>query len=202
MLLKPAGIGLIGAALGLGSFAMFDAATALKHLFILAVVPVSLWGLVRLQQPNATNAGSGWRYLSPSPLHWFGLVLCLGLTSLMLYVWLFVGSSRADADTQMKILLGLVVLGGAGSLYMLTTCLAVRIRWNSERIERWLGPKLVASILFSDIAGATALPGDMLRIRTKDGDALAVDPTLNGADDLLEALGPCLERRGPTEAEA
>ena len=56
----------------------------------------------------------GWRRVKPSPMHWTGLHLGGGLVLLFLYVRLFVGSSRADAEHQMNILTGLIVAFAIG----------------------------------------------------------------------------------------
>jgi hypothetical protein len=51
----------------------------------------------------------GWKCIRPSALHWTGVILGTALTSLFVYVWLFVGSSRADGVQQMQILGWMIV---------------------------------------------------------------------------------------------
>ncbi len=51
---------------------------------------------------RAPERRHGWRQLEPSAMHWTGLVLGVGLVLLFLYVRLFVGSSRPDAEHQMN----------------------------------------------------------------------------------------------------
>ena len=58
----------------------------------------------------------GWRPVKAGAMHWFGVTLGGGLTGLFAYVWLFVGSSRADAEEQMAILFWLIVAFGVGTI--------------------------------------------------------------------------------------
>ncbi len=180
----------VGAAfVGLASYRVFDSTTAIKHLVIFCAVPFVLWGLHRLQKPGASDAAGGWRRLRPSGMHWTALVLSAGLTALMLYVWLFVGSSRADAATQMKVLLGLIIAGSAAALYMLVVCFLVHVRWDGQRIERWLGPSLRGSIRWGDIARVEYCPpAGPLVVHGKDGRCISIDAGMNGADELLKQL--------------
>jgi hypothetical protein len=63
-------------------------------------VTLALAALTYLQRPNP-RVREGWHYLSPSAMEWFGLVGSFGLTLLLLWIYHFVGSARADAGTQM-----------------------------------------------------------------------------------------------------
>ena len=58
---------------------------------------------------------TGWRSIKPSAMHWTGVLLGTGLV-LMNYVRVFVGSSRADAESRMNILTRLIVAFALGTI--------------------------------------------------------------------------------------
>lgn len=189
MLSRIAAIGLFAAVVFVASRQAFDATTALRHLFIAFAAPLAVWTMIGLHKKGATEAAGGWRRLSPSAMNWAGLVLSFGLTGFMLYIWLFVGSSRPDGAFQMKVLLGLIVAGTASTLYMLAECFLVCVRWNGERIERRLGPWLHSSIAWDDIAGVESFPPDApLVLKAKDGSRLYVDAGLSLPEELVQRL--------------
>lgn len=86
----------------------------------------------------------GWHHIRPSMMHWLGLSGSAAFASLMLYIRLFVGSARADADIQMM-WANLIIAG-----FSLCTLISL---WQIRRIRRgdvhWRG----TTILFTDTAG-------------------------------------------------
>jgi hypothetical protein len=182
---------LLVAAVGLASFKLLEGEMPVRQLAVLLTVPLLLWALSLLQGRAASLGEQGWRRLRPSPMHWIGLVLCLGLTAVMLYVYLFVGSSRADAAKQTNILLGLLLAFGAASIAMIVTCFHAVVRWNEERIESWLGPWQRGAIAWGELAQAEHDgPGTPLVLESMSGIRLKVDATLNGAEELLQRVAP------------
>ncbi|MFM2021814.1 MAG: hypothetical protein RJB02_1522, partial [Pseudomonadota bacterium] len=58
----------------------------------------------------------GWIMVTPAPLHWSAIILSAALFLFIGYIWLFVGSSRPDGTSQMRIAFWLSVIFGAGSV--------------------------------------------------------------------------------------
>jgi hypothetical protein len=102
---------------------------------------------VALLAPLGTAARpdrQGWHHIRPSVMHWLGLFGSAAFASLMLYIRLFVGSARADAETQMM-WANLIIAG-------FSVCTLISLR-QIRRIRRgdvqWRG----TTILFTDAAG-------------------------------------------------
>lgn len=186
---------LLVAAVALASFRVLEGEMPVRQLAVLLSVPPLLWALSLLQERGASSVEQGWRRLRPSGLHWTGLILSLGLTAVMLYVYLFVGSSRADAAKQMNILLGLLLAFGTASIAMMVTCFHAVVRWNEERIESWLGPWQRGAIAWGELAQAEhGGPGTPLVLESMSGIRLKVDATLNGAEELLQRVAPWMPK--------
>lgn len=177
------------AVLALASYAVFGRETAIRNFAIVLTVSLVLTGLSSLQRKEAATERDGWRALRPSTMHWVSLVLSGGITGLLLYIYFFVGSARADAATQMKILGGLVVAFGACTVISFATCFVAKVRWNGERIESWLGPRLRRAIAWRDLAGAEFRePSGPIVLYAQTGEKLSIDPNCNGAEELCEEL--------------
>lgn len=186
---------LFAAALVFVGIKVLDGSLDVRHLFVLLVVPVLLWGLSRLQRRAAASGGQDWRCLRPRTMHWVGLALSVGLTGLMLYVYLFVGSSRADAASQMTILLSLITAFGTSAIVMSVLCFQAVVRWNDDRIESWLGPWPRGVISWRELAQAKHDGhGSPIVLESLNGERLKIDATLDGADELLQRIAPWIVR--------
>lgn len=151
--------------------------------------------LLALASARARPDARGWRVLGPGAMHWTALLLGLGLTALFLYVLLFVGSSRADAERQMAILFWLTLAFGLGTLLAGLQALA-----TSRRRARWRGETLVfrqsgaecSRRLDEIVAIGPSLFG--MRLTFADGAAVDLDPYATGAQELFERIGRRLSR--------
>jgi hypothetical protein len=138
----------------------------------------------------------GWRALKPGAMHWAALLLGLGLTALFLWVLLFVGSSRADAERQMAILFWLTLAFALGTLLAGLQALA-----TSRRRARWRGETLVfrqsgaecRRRLDDVVAMGPSLFG--VRLRFADGAAVDLDPYATGARELFDRIARHLAQR-------
>jgi small-conductance mechanosensitive channel len=132
----------------------------------------------------------GWRRLKPSAMHWTGIGLGSGLCLLMVYVRLFVGSSRADANTQMTILTWLIIVFG---LLTIATAIAIHAIWRRD--VRWRGRSVsytrrsrTESRNFDEVEQVRInLLGQAVLVFA-DGSLLRIDPHASGASELLERL--------------
>ena len=133
----------------------------------------------------------GWRRIAPSGMHWSGIVLGAGLVCLMLYVRLFVGSARADAENQMQILTWLIL---AFALCVLTGVATIRsvvrtdVRWRGTSLD-YAGAN--GSRITKDLAQVVGMQrrwtGNIL-IGFADGDVLKLDGYASGVSDLCARI--------------
>jgi hypothetical protein len=94
-----------------------------------AACVASVIAISRARQP----AYPGWRVVGPSGAHWFCLAGAWGFGALISWVWLFVGSSRADADSQMKVALGLAIvfcMAGTWGGFQIAALRRKALRWR------------------------------------------------------------------------
>jgi hypothetical protein len=132
----------------------------------------------------------GWRHLKPSAMHWTGIGLGGGLCLLMAYVRLFVGSSRADAETQMTILTWLIIVFG---LLTIATAIAMHalqrrgVRWRETSLS-FTGSSGTEQRSFDDVKQVRVnLLGQVVLVFA-DGSFLRIDPNASGASELLDLL--------------
>ena len=140
----------------------------------------------------------GWRHLKPSAMHWTGIGLGGGLCLLMVYVRLFVGSSRADAQTQMTILTWLIIFFG-----LLTIVTAIAMHAIQRRSVRWRGTSLSftrGSVTeqrnFDEVQQVRVNPLGQAVVSFTDRSFLRIDPHASGASELLELLDERNARSG------
>lgn len=136
----------------------------------------------------------GWRPIRPGPMHWTALILSAGLTCLMAYVWLFVGSSRPDAERQMNILFWLIVAFGCGGVIAGWSILAIgrrAARWRGQTIA-FAGRDGETTRAFADVEALVPSRWGSVKIAFRDGASLVMDPNAKGAGELLEKLAAFL----------
>ena len=100
---------------------------------------------------------AGWAVIRPGQMHWIGLVGAGAIVSLMAYVGLFIGSSRADAVFQMRmpwLLVAAFSAGGGVCLWQMRQIVRTDARWRGTRL-RWQpvggGPRLARDL--AEVAG-------------------------------------------------
>lgn len=132
----------------------------------------------------------GWRHLKPSAMHWTAIGLGGGLCLLLVYVRLFVGSSRADAETQMTILTWLIIVFGLLTIATAISMHAIRrrgVRWRGTRLS-FTGSSGNEQRSFEDVQQVCVnLLGQAVLVFA-DGSFLRIDPNASGASELLDLL--------------
>jgi hypothetical protein len=111
-----------------------------KHIVIglvsaLVVFALTTWG------PKSAPDQRGWRSLKPGGMYVVAIGGGVLLTLFMAYNWLFVGSSRSDAESQMRILFWLIMAFGGGTLITLLQYGQARrssMRWRGDALH-WRG---------------------------------------------------------------
>ena len=130
-------------------------------------------------------------------MHWTGIVLGAGLAGLMLYVWLFVGSSRPDAESQMTILFCLICAFGSVTVIVgrQTWLITKRdVRWRGQTIKFAAQPMDEARNL-NDVAAVKLTPWGAFALQFRDGTRIKLDANARGAQQLIDVVSSDLEAR-------
>ena len=101
----------------------------------LAVFAVTTWG------SKSPPDERGWRSLKPGGMYVGAIFGGTLLTLFMAYIWLFVGSSRSDGESQMRILFWLIIAFGSGTLITMFQFGQARrstMRWRGDALY-WRG---------------------------------------------------------------
>ena len=166
---------------------MFDPPYRQLFIGIVAIV-VGVLGLLGYRGAPKKH---GWKRIVPSPMHWTGIFLGGGLVLLFVYVRLFVGSSRADAGSQMNILSGLIVAFTIGVVICAWSIIHVRrlvFEWRGDRIF-YRGPRRTAvSHTFDDISGVRRTAVGWIIVSFVQGDAIKLDEHASGTPEFLVSV--------------
>lgn len=134
----------------------------------------------------------GWACIRPSAMHWGGLLGAAAIVCLMAYVGLFIGSARADAAFQMRVLWLLVATFTASAgvcLWQMRQIVQTDARWRGSQV-RWQhapgAPRLVRSL--TDVAGMHRPWFGRVQIGFADGTVLRVDPYGTTVPDLWNRI--------------
>jgi hypothetical protein len=134
----------------------------------------------------------GWACIRPSAMHWTGLVGAAAIVCLMAYVGLFIGSARADAAFQMRMLWLLVAAFSASAgvcLWQMRQIVQTDARWRGSQVS-WQpaggGPRLVRSL--TDVAAMHRPWFGRVRIVFADGAELQIDPYGETVPDLWNRI--------------
>lgn len=159
--------------------------------FVAGLAVAASVGLVVRALFPAPPERPGWQRIKPSGMHWFGIVGSSGFVGLMLYVRLFVGSARADAESQMQILTVLiltfalcVVIGAAA----LRAIVRADVQWRDKSLD-CAGPN--NSRVTKDLSQIAAMDrrwtGHVL-ISFADGEMLKLDGYADGVTELCSRI--------------
>lgn len=134
----------------------------------------------------------GWAVIRPSQMHWIGLVGAGSIVGLMSYVGLCIGSARADADFQMRVLWLLVAtftVSAGVCLWQMRQIVATDARWRGEQLS-WRpadqGPRLTRRM--DEVAGMVRPWFGPVRIVFVDGAELRIDPYADKVPELWNRI--------------
>ena len=149
-------------------------------------------GLVVLSETTRRRAETndeGWKVLRPGWLTYATLTGGAGMATLFGYIWLFVGSSRTDAETQMLFALGLLVTFGLTTFYLAWVCLARTVMWKGNQLKATNIFGSTHTMSFGSIRRVTK--NDFLglyRLSFKHGKTIHISKDMHGIDQLIAKL--------------
>ena len=134
----------------------------------------------------------GWSSIRPSDMHWWGVVGAGGIICLMGYVGVFIGSARADAEFQMR-MLWLIVAGFAVSaavcIWQMRQIASAAVRWRGTQVSfrrQPDGTPVVQDMI--DVAEMSRPMFGAVRVRFADGTLLKLDPYADKVPDLWNRI--------------
>ena len=163
-----------------------------RQILIVATSGLVVCGLAYLGF-SARPRRHGWWRIEPSPMHWTGLSLGGGLVPLFLYVRLFVGSSRADAQFQMNILTGLIVafsLGVALCAWSVGRVRGLAFEWRGNLLVYNRGSERAARTVL-ELTGVRRSALGWLVLSFDDGETLKLDEHARGSYEFLRSVSEC-----------
>lgn len=139
----------------------------------------------------------GWKLVRPGSMHWTGLILGAGLVALCLYVRIFVGSARSDAEVQMR-WLTLIIAGFALCIavcsWQVRAILRAGVRWRGD-VVAWNGPEgRDISRKLDEVVAMRRRWNGSAEILFSDGEVLKLDPYATTVPDLWNRIVDINER--------
>jgi hypothetical protein len=150
-------------------------------------ITAAIVGLAKLQK-RAPRVHDGWQYLTPSAAEWCAVLGCFAMTLLFLYVFHFVGSARADAESQMIalkcLIAGFAFLTVAGFIFSFGS----RVRWNDQCIEQYPLFLPRRTIRWAEVAWGGESWTGRAWLAASDGTVVRFSPGQNGAEALFRTI--------------
>lgn len=130
----------------------------------------------------------GWRWIRPSFIHHFALVGSLVFAVFMWWLYLFVGSARADAATQEQAMLLLASAFSVGCIIVWWIYYANRLCWRDDQIRIWTLGRF-DEYSFEDIVEIKDVNGQgKWKFTFLGGKSVYVEEVSHGFEDLGEQL--------------
>lgn len=133
----------------------------------------------------------GWRHISPSQMHSFALWGSAAFAGLVLYVRLFVGSARADAETQMmwaNLIIAGFALGALVSLWQIRRIRRSNVHWRGTTV-RFIdaaGHEQVKPM--TEVAAMDRRWTGTIAVIFEDGSILSLDQYATGVPELCQQI--------------
>jgi hypothetical protein len=153
------------------------------------VIALASAALSRLAR-RAPAREDGWRSLEPSGLHWTRLIFAGALLLFLLYVRVFVGSARHDAERQMNFLTGLIVAFGIAVAFCTRAIVRVRslgFEWHGNTLA-WRNGQGDRVVRTSDALRSVRRSVEGWILSFADGESVELDGRAQGCAELLAQL--------------
>lgn len=164
------------------------------------VTPVTLVVLIAAHMTCLASAGAiartsspsfpGWHLVGPSFDHWFAFVGGWAFATLISWVWLFLGSARFDAGSQMNVAFVLAVACCAGAVYtgfQITALRYTALRWQDRKIT-WREHGKEVTQEFARVVSIHRSFGGEIQIRFSDQSTLKLDPYARNASEFIACV--------------
>ena len=173
----------------LNQFAFGEYISHLQLILIYVAINAVFLAAVLFQRRKARSR-DGWHYLTPGLMEWAGVILSFGLAALLLWVYYFVGSDRSDADTQMQIVIWMILVFASGGAICFYFSFLASMRWNDHRIEYLVPFRSPQTILFRYITDVHYERwSESFVIEDEDGQRIRIPTFRNGVQSLMQAIG-------------
>jgi hypothetical protein len=129
----------------------------------------------------------GWKCVQPGLGYWVAVVLGLSVSCLIAWVWAFVGSSRSDGASQMRIAWWLAFLFACGTGYCAIRVLSLHLlglMWRGNMI-RWRG---VAGVDMHTLASLTTGHFGFATANFRSGERVVIDLAAYRAAELIAEI--------------
>jgi hypothetical protein len=146
------------------------------------------WAMHNLRAVDA-NA-DGWRTIRAGVAIWAPLAGSAAFSLLLLYVYFFVGSARADAESQMMACLGVALAFALGAAALAASAFGQSVSWRAGELR--VCPLIGATTLkpLSELASIQLRSwSHMFRLTFSDGYAVELSPYMHGTKQLLDHIG-------------
>jgi hypothetical protein len=169
------------------------------HIVIGIVAALVVGGLISFGGRRPADK-QGWRSVRPGAMYVAGIGGGTLLTVFFAAIWLFVGSSRPDGESQMRVLFWLILAFGSGTLITLLQYRKARnaaMQWRGDVLRWHDGIGTTHSRRIGEaVALRRALMGPV-HVVFGDGLEARIDPYANHALDLIEAIAKRLDPGSP-----
>lgn len=146
-------------------------------------------GWVANRTRDVAAGRDGWHRVRPSGGQYGMIGACAGFTLLLFYVYFFVGSARADAESQMKILSVLASAFLAMTLWAIWSTFHESVEWQGGaiRVRSIFGGERRASIDSLETIGFASVQSVFL-LRFRGGQVVKLSPYMHGTRQLLQHI--------------
>lgn len=168
-----------------------------RYIVIMLIGAMATLALASIDR-RAMPGKRGWRELRPGASYGFAIIGGTLFTLFLSYIWLFVGSARPDAESQMQVLFWLILAFGGATIITLIQYRAARrcaLRWRGD-ILCWLdGSGAEQRRSLDDIVAIRRALMGAVHVLFADGAELRIDPHVRHALALIDEIDDRLEPR-------
>jgi hypothetical protein len=159
--------------------------------FVPAIMGAVTVSLLARHGLRAKPDRDGWHRIKPAPMHWFALFGTVGFVAFMLYVRLFVGSSRPDAESQMftlSCLIAAFTIGAVVVFWQMRRTLRSNVFWryNTLCFTTPSGHERLQAM--TEVVDIRELWTGWVVLRLRDSSTLRLDGYALGVPELCERI--------------
>jgi hypothetical protein len=133
----------------------------------------------------------GWRMVTPGGTYWFCFLASWAFAGLVSWVWLFVGSARADAAAQMRYALALITgfgIAAAWSGFHIAKIRRLALRWRGRTVQWRVRGKDMTQDMTNLVAYRRVFIREAHHLHFRDGTRLKLDAYSGRGNELLATM--------------